>query len=143
MTSTTAPHRPNWPRVLAAIVIAQVTLIAGAVGWVAIYSHLVEPGRPIAAYQAHAQASGPWVSLILGVPVFFALGRWLGRHRPNAVRASAIALGVGYVVIDLTILLALAPGAIPWGMVAANYIAKLVATWLGATTSADRAGTAR
>ncbi len=143
MTRSTTSHRPNWPRVLAAIVIAQVTLIAGAVGWVALYSHLIEPGQPIAAYQAHAQASGPWVSLILGVPVFFALGRWLARHRPNAVRESAIALGVGYVVIDLTILLALAPSAIPWGMVAANYTAKLIATWLGATIATERTDTAR
>jgi len=143
MTSTTVPHRPNWPRVLAAIVIAQVTLIASAVGWVAIYSHLIEPGQPIAAYQRHAQASGPWVSLILGVPVFFALGRWLARHRPDAAWANAIALGVGYVVIDLTVLLAVAPGAIPWRVVAANYFVKFLATWLGATTSTERAGTSR
>lgn len=143
MTSTTTPHRPDGLRVLAAIVIAQVTLIAGAVGWVAIYSYLIAPDQPIAAYQAHAQASGPWVSLILGMPVFFALARWLVRHRPNAARSSAIALGSGYIVIDLTLLLALAPGAIPWGMVAANYGAKLAATWLGSTHGAARAGAAR
>ncbi len=142
MPSTTPPHRPHWPRILAAIVIAQVTLIAGAVGWVAIYSYLIAPGQPIAAYQAHAQVSGPWVSLILGVPVFFVLGRWLARHRPTAARASAIALGAGYVIIDLAILLAAAQGAIPWGMVAANYIVKLGAAWFGAVSSTARASAA-
>ncbi len=143
MPSPTPTHRPHWPRVVGAILLAQVMLIAGAVAWVAIYSYLIAPGQPIAAYQAHAQVSGPWVSLVLGIPVFFGLARWLARHRPAAARASAIALGVGYLVVDLAILLAAAQGAIPWGMVAANYVVKLTAAWVGATTAADRPGTAR
>ncbi len=143
MPSPTPPHRPLWPRVLGAILIAQVMLIAGAIAWVAIYSYLIAPGQPIAAYRAHAQVSGPWVSLVLGIPVFFVLGRWLARHRPEAARASAIALGAGYVVVDLAILLAAAQGAIPWAMVAANYVVKLTAAWIGATSVTDRSGTAR
>ncbi|MCC7002014.1 MAG: hypothetical protein IT357_07650 [Gemmatimonadaceae bacterium] len=143
MPSPTPPHRPHWPRVLGAILIAQVMLIAGAVAWVAIYSYLIAPGQSIAAYQAHAQVSGPWVSLVLGIPVFFGLGRWLARHRPEAARASAIALGVGYVVVDLAILLAAAQGEIPWGMVAANYVVKLSAAWFGAMSATQRSSTSR
>jgi len=143
MTSPTPLHRPHWPRVVGAILLAQVMLIAGAVAWVAIYSYLIAPGQPIAAYQAHAQVSGPWVSLVLGIPVFFGLARWLARHRPAAARASAIALGGGYLVVDLAILLAAAQSEIPWGMVAANYVVKLTAAWVGATSTTQRSDAAR
>jgi hypothetical protein len=137
MDTTPAAPKPSWPRVLAATLLAQVVLVSCAIAWVAIYSHGIAPGQPMAAYHAHAQASGPWVSLLGGVPVFYLLGAWLARHRPAAARASAIALAVCYVSLDLVLLLALAPGRIPWLMVVLNGTAKAAAAWLGASRHAS------
>jgi hypothetical protein len=140
MHALPASTNPNWPRVLAATLLAQIVLVAGAIAWVAMYSHLLAPGQPMAAYHAHAQASGPWVSLLLGTPLFYLLGAWLARHRPCAARASALALAGCYLAIDLALLLALAPGGIPWLMVAVNYAAKAAAAWFGATRQVLPAG---
>ena len=74
--------------------IAEITQIAAAFGWVAIYSYLINPGQPLATYQAHAQASGPWVSILAGAPIFYAASRWIARSRPTALALFAIFLGV-------------------------------------------------
>jgi hypothetical protein len=139
MNADSTTTSPSWPRVIAATLLAHVILIAGAISWVAIYSHVLAPGQPFETYQAHAQASGPWVSLLLGVPLFYLLGRWLARARPQAARAGAAAFACVYMSIDLALLLALAPGAIPWLLVALNYAAKSAAAWVGATRGAPRA----
>jgi len=67
----------NWGRAFAGALIAEIAQIAAAFGWVAIYSYLINPGQPMATYQAHAQASGPWVSLLAGAPIFYAASRWI------------------------------------------------------------------
>ena len=75
----------SWGRAGAGALIAEITQIAAAFGWVAIYSYLINPGQPMATYQAHAQASGPWVSILAGTPIFYAASRWIARSRPTAL----------------------------------------------------------
>ena len=85
----------SWGRACAGALIAEVTQIAAAFGWVSIYSYLINPGQPIATYQAHAQVSGPWVSIIAGVPIFYAASRWIAKSRPTALALFGI-----FLVID-------------------------------------------
>src|SRR6266576_2941159 len=80
----------NWGRACAGALIAEIAQIAAAFGWVAIYSYLINPGQPMATYQAHAQASGPWVSILAGAPIFYAASRWIARSRPTALALFAI-----------------------------------------------------
>ncbi|MEO7650773.1 MAG: hypothetical protein ABIZ80_09920 [Bryobacteraceae bacterium] len=69
--------------------IAENTQIAAAFGWVAVYSYLINPGQPMAAYEAQAQVSGPW-----GLPPRRradllrrqSLDREIAAHRPRNVR---------------------------------------------------------
>jgi hypothetical protein len=75
----------NWGRAGAGASIAEITQIAAAFGWVAIYSYLINPGQPMATYQAHAAVSGPWVSILAGAPIFYAASRWIARTRPTAL----------------------------------------------------------
>lgn len=74
----------RWRAVAGSFVLAEVALIGAAFAWVAIYSHALNPGQPFAVYQAHAQVAGPWVSILMGMPVFFALGRWVLVNKPSA-----------------------------------------------------------
>ena len=85
----------RWGRACAGALIAEITQIAAAFGWVAIYSYLINPGQPMATYQAHAQASGPWVSILAGGPIFYAASRWIARSTPSALALFAI-----FLVID-------------------------------------------
>src|SRR3954451_7515959 len=89
----------NWGRACAGALIAEITQIAAAFGWVAVYSYLINPGQTMATYEAHAQASGPWVSIFAGAPIFYAASRWIARSRPTALALFGI-----FVAMDAALL---------------------------------------
>ena len=118
----------RWRAVAGSFVLAEVALIGAAFAWVAIYSHALNPGQPFAVYQAHAQVAGPWVSILMGMPVFFALGRWVLVNKPSAWTLYGL-----YLAMDVTVLAAMPvqPGSFPWLLVALSYLTKLAALALG------------
>jgi hypothetical protein len=118
----------SWGRACAGALIAEVAQIAAAFGWVAIYSYLINPGQPIATYQAHAQASGVWVSIIAGAPIFWAASRWIARTRPTALALYGI-----FAVIDSAMLVAMMESwtGAPFVLIGLSYLTKLVACALG------------
>ena len=118
----------NWGRACAGALIAEITQIAAAFGWVAIYSYLIHPGQPLAAYQAHAQASGPWVSIIAGAPIFYAASRWIARSRSTALALFAI-----FVAIDGALLVGMTESwtGTPFVLIGLSYLTKLCACELG------------
>lgn len=118
----------NWGRACAGALIAEVTQIAAAFGWVAIYSYLINPGQPMATYQAHAQASGPWVSIIAGAPIFYAASRWIARSRPTALALFGI-----FFVIDGALLVGMTESwtGAPFVLIGLSYLTKLGACAFG------------
>jgi hypothetical protein len=93
----------NWGRACAGALVAEITQIAAAFGWMAIYSYVINPGRPMAAYEAHAQASGPWVSIVAGAPIFYAASRWIAKSRPTALALFAIFVAIdGAMLVGMT-----------------------------------------
>ena len=118
----------NWGRACAGALIAEITQIAAAFGWVAIYSYLINPGQPMATYQAHAQASGPWVSLLAGMPIFYAASRWIARSRPTALALFGIVF-----VVDGAMVVGMVEDwtARPRSLVGLSYLTKLGACALG------------
>ena len=118
----------HWGRACAGAVIAEISRIAAAFGWVAIYSYLINPGQPMATYEAHAQASGPWVSIIAGAPIFYAASRWIARSRPTA-----LALFVILIVIDGALLVGMMESwtAAAVVLIGLSYLTKLCACELG------------
>ena len=118
----------NWGRAAAGALIAEIAQIAAAFGWVAIYSHLINPGQPLATYEAHAQASGPWVSIIAGAPIFYAASRWIARSRPTALALFGI-----FFLIDGGLLVGLVESwtDFPFVLVGLSFLTKLCACALG------------
>jgi len=122
------PDTTRWGRAIGSAVLAEALQVAAAVGWVAIYSYLIAPGLPVAAYQRYAQASGPWVSIVAGFPIFYAVARWVAR-----AHATALAMFAGFVALDVGLVL-LAPDPVSSDMLplfGASYLTKLVACYLG------------
>ena len=117
-----------WGRACAAALIAEITQIAAAFGWVAVYSYVVNPGQPMATYQAHAQASGPWVSLLAGAPIFYAASRWIARSRPTALALFSI-----FLVVDGALLVGMTESwtDAPLALIGLSYLTKLCACALG------------
>jgi hypothetical protein len=118
----------SWGRAGAGALIAEVALIAAAFGWVAIYSYLINPGQPLATYQAHAQASGTWVSIFAGAPIFYAASRWIARSRPTALALFGI-----FAVIDGGLLVVMMESwtDAPLVLIGLSYLTKLGACALG------------
>jgi hypothetical protein len=118
----------NWLRACAGSLIAQITQIATAFGWVVIYSYLINPGQQMATYQAHAQASGPWVSILAGAPIFYAASRWIARSQPTAIALFAIFLGIdGALLVGMTESWTEAP----FVLIGLSYLTKFCACALG------------
>ena len=118
----------KWGRAAGGALLAQIAQIAAAVGWVAIYSYLIDPGQPVATYQAHAQVSGPWVSILAGGPIFYAASRWIARSR-----FTARALFAFFFVIDGALIVTFADWKpLLLAQVALSYLTKLFACVLGA-----------
>jgi hypothetical protein len=121
----------NWGRAFGGALIAEIATIAAAFGWVAIYSYVIDPGQPVATYQAHAQASGPWVSLFAGAPIFYAASRWIARSQPTALALFAI-----FFVIDGALLVGMVEDwtSMPTStfiLIGLNFLTKLGACTLG------------
>jgi hypothetical protein len=89
----------RWPHAAGAAVGALATLVALAYAWVAIFSHWIHPGESFEYYQRYAQTASPWVSVFASAPVYFALGRWLGRS--TALAAWALHGGVSVAITAL------------------------------------------
>ncbi len=121
------PSTVAWKKALGGVLAAEVLLVAAAFLWVAIYSHLIAPDQEVSAYRQYAQVASPWVSVIVGVPLFYFLGRWLKSHR-----TAALLFGL-YLAFDVALLASSpTPGPIPWAMVAASWATKLASLLAGA-----------
>lgn len=122
------PGRICWWRAIGGAVAAEVAQVVAAFAWVAVYSHAIAPGEPFAHYEAHAQASGPWVSIVAGLPIFYAASRWLARSRRNALALYAV-----FLTVDLAIVVVAGVPPTP-GLTllfALSYATKLVACIVG------------
>lgn len=129
----------SWLRALVGAIGAEAATIACAIGWVAIYSHLINAGQPLEHYQAYAQQSAPWVAVIAGAPIFYAAGRWIAR-----TRASALALFGVYLLLDAS-LIALSGEPVerlPFGFIAASWLTKLIACYWGGSDGERTRGAA-
>lgn len=126
----------RWPAAIVGAVLAEAAQIAAAFGWVAFYSYALNPGQAIEVYQQHAQDSGPWVSIVAGFFIFYAVSRWIARSV-----ATALALFVVFVLIDVTLLVLMgATLSIELlAMTIASFSTKLAACYLGGHHAAQRA----
>ena len=118
----------SWGRACAGALIAEIAQIAATFVWVAIYSYVINPGQPVATYQAHAQVAGPWVSILAGAPIFYAASRWIARTRPTALALFAI-----FFVVDGALLVSMIESwaDAPMVLIGLSYLTKLCACALG------------
>ena len=130
----------RWGLAVAATLLAEVALIALSFIVVAVYSYAIHAGETQEFYEAFARASGPWVSLIAGGPVFFLIARWIRRRARSAALGTAMAMVASYFAIEIAVLLLWpgdSSGAIPF--MVGGFVLKLAGAWLGAGAVASDA----
>ena len=79
-------------------------------------------------YEQHAQASGPWVSIIAGFPIFYSASRWVARSLPTALAMFGV-----FLALDVLLLLLMGgqPAIAVLGLFGLSYATKLLACYLG------------
>ena len=130
----------RWGLAAVATVLAQITLIALSVIFVAVYSYAIHTGETPEFYGEFAKVSSPWVSLIAGGPVFLLIARWIRRRAQSAALGTAMAMAGLYLAIEIAVFL-LWPGdtsaAVPFMI--GGFVLKVAGAWLGAGGIATRA----
>ena len=108
MTVVLPPHSSamthaaiRWGLAAVAMLLAEVILIALSILCVAVYSYAIHTGETREFYDAFAQASGPWVSLVAGGPVFFLIARWIRRRAQTAAFGTVIAMLGIYLAFEI------------------------------------------
>jgi hypothetical protein len=130
----------RWGAALGGMLLAEVAQIAAAFAWVALYSYLIHTGETPAYYQRYAQASGPWVSIVAGTPIFYWVCRWVCRKVPSRAWPTAMALWGLLVVVDGALVFSAGkPSPRDLGFVAASYLLKLAACHLAGRSAARNA----
>jgi hypothetical protein len=90
------------------IVPAAIVVLIGNVGihilYMVIYSYLINPGRDMAHYQAHAEFSAPYSSIVVGFPLMFLVCRWVGKKfAAESSVTAALLICLVYFLIDMTV----------------------------------------
>lgn len=117
----------HWGRAVFGTIIAEVSTIAAAFAWVAIYSYLINPGQPLSTYEAHAATSSPWVSIIAGIPIFYCVSYFIARTSATGL----LLFGLFFVIDVLLLLLIDTQAALPLLQIALSHISKLAACYFG------------
>lgn len=127
----------RWGAALGGALAAVVVLVAAAFAWVAIYSLLLHPGESRAFYQQYAMSASPWVSLVMGFPVFYLVCRWIGSRSPSRAWPTAMGLFAIYLLLDLplTLLGGDNPTITPL-FLAVNFLLKFLACHFGGRSAA-------
>lgn len=108
-------------------------VILGHVLYMVVYGHLIHPGEPAPYYTAHAQASGPWFSLVAGGPVWYLAAHVVARRTRASAAKIAVTMWVTYMVLELGTFLAMSAAVRP--LFVLSWGTKLAAAWLGAVAA--------
>jgi hypothetical protein len=101
--------------------------------YMAVYGHLIDPGHENAYYEAHAQRVVPWCGLLVGIPLVFFAGWWVGGWDPKIAVTSALVVWLVCAISDVVALVAWGMTARAAAFVAASLVTKLVAAYAGAS----------
>lgn len=75
--------------------------------FVVFYSHVIDTGKDQAYYQAFAERTGPYSSIIAGAPIMFAICYWAAKKFSVDFRIyAALLIWLVYFTIDLGIIAA-------------------------------------
>lgn len=107
--------------------------------YMVVYAYLINPGHDQAYYQAYAELSAPYSSIIAGMPLMFLAGRWIGTKfsTGNSVKA-ALLVWLVYFLIDFAVVAAVGALAQIALLFAISFATKLAGAFLGGLSAQKR-----
>lgn len=91
-------------KLLGLVILTMMVLVLISILEVAVYSYLINPGQPEAVYEAHANASAPYISAIFGFVVFFLVARYWKQKSYEQVAKLVFLFPLTYIVLDSIII---------------------------------------
>jgi hypothetical protein len=105
-TEQTSMKKNRWVWIIPSAIAVMIINVAIHILYMVAYSYVINPGQDTAHYQAHAQVSAPYSSIVVGMPLMFLACRWIGRKfAARFVITAALLVWLVYFLIDMTVLL--------------------------------------
>jgi uncharacterized membrane protein SpoIIM required for sporulation len=105
-TEHTSMKKNRWVWIIPTAIAVMIISVAIHVLYMVAYSYVINPGHDAAYYQAHAQVSAPYSSIVAGMPLMFLACRWIGRKfAARFVITAALLVWLVYFLIDTTVLM--------------------------------------
>src|SRR5688500_15207854 len=89
--------------------LTMITLVIISVLEVTLYSYVINPGKDVSVYEAHADFSAPFISGIFGFAIFFLVARYWKKKEYEDGFKLAILFPLTYVLLDILVILLAAP----------------------------------
>src|SRR5918998_123220 len=129
----------RWVWIIPAAVAVLVTNVVIHILYMVAYSYLINPGQDAAHYQAHAQLSAPYSSIVIGMPLMFLVCRWIGRRFEARLSVTAALLvWLLYFLIDITVLVFAGELSRLALLFVISFVTKLAAAYLGGLAARKR-----
>jgi len=136
--------KTRWVLIIPAAIAVMIVNVVMHILYMVAYSYVINPGQDAAYYQAHAQVSAPYSSIVFGMPLMFLACRWIGRKfAARFVIIAALLVWLVYFLIDLTVLLL--AGALSSGLALLfiiSFATKFGAAYLGGLAARKQAAEA-
>ncbi|MDX6613319.1 MAG: hypothetical protein QOD75_2505 [Blastocatellia bacterium] len=105
-TEQASKKKNGWLWIIPSAIAVMIINVAIHILYIVAYSYVINPGHDAAFYQAHAQVSAPYSSIVVGIPLMFLACRWIGRKfAARFVITAALLVWLVYFLIDMTVFL--------------------------------------
>jgi hypothetical protein len=133
ITEQTSVKKNGWLWIIPAAIAVMIINVAIHILYMVVYSYVINPGHDVAHYQAHAQVSAPYSSIVVGMPLMFLACRWIGRKfAAGFAVTAALLVWLVYFLIDLTVVLFAAELSSTLALVVTiSIVTKFAAAYLG------------
>ena len=132
-TEQTSVKKNRWVWIIPAAIAVMIINVAIHILYMVAYSYVINPGHDAAYYQAHAQVSAPYSSIVVGMPLMFLACRWIGRKfAARFVITAALLVWLVYFLIDITVVLLAAELSSRLALILlVSFVTKFAAAYLG------------
>ena len=114
-------------------ILTMIALVIISILEVTLYSYVINPGKEVSVYEAHAEFSAPFISGIFGFIVFFLITRYWKKKEYQDLFKLVILFPLTYVLLDIVVLLL--AGTVQWSSFILIFIlangAKFLGSYLG------------
>jgi len=132
-TEQTSVKKNRWVWIVPTAITVMIINVAIHILYMVAYSYVINPGHDAAYYQAHAQVSAPYSSIVVGMPLMFLACRWIGRKfAARFVITAALLVWLVYFLIDITVVLLAAELSSRLALILlVSFVTKFAAAYLG------------